>query len=102
MKDAPRIPFKDKTANEPWVYRAFLDLMKEEMKKAAQKENYEEAVLWRDAIWKLETKNDIFDAVHAVDLLRKQIPDTQIRKMLDKYTADYKNLVSGQPEQRTV
>lgn len=100
MKDAPRIPFKDKTANEPWVYKAFLDLMKEEMKKAAEKENFEEALLWRDAIWKLETKNDIFDAVHAVDLLRKQIPDTQIRKMLDKYTEDYKNLVSGQPEQR--
>lgn len=102
MKETARIPFKDKTEKEPWIYKAFIDLMRGEMKKAAEKENFEEALLWRDAIWKLETKNDIFDAVHAVDLLRKQIADTTIREVLDKYTADYKNLVSGQPEQRTV
>ncbi|MDO8515456.1 MAG: UvrB/UvrC motif-containing protein [bacterium] len=102
MKETARIPFKDKTEKEPWIYNAFIDMMKGEMKKAAEKENYEEALLWRDAIWKLETKNDIFDAVHAIDLLRRQIPDTTIREILDKYTADYKNLVSGQPEQRAI
>jgi hypothetical protein len=101
-KETVRIPFKDRTAAEPWVYQAFIDLMRQEMAKAAAKENFEEAILWRDAIWKLETKNDIFDAVHAVDLLRKQIPDTTIREVLDKYTADYKKILSGQPEQRTL
>jgi len=76
--------------------------MKNLEEKAAQKANYEEEILWRDAIWKLETKNDIFDAVHAVDLLRRQVPDTKIREVLDQYTAEYKKIVSGQPEQRSI
>jgi hypothetical protein len=102
MKEEARIPFNDKTRHEPWIYKAFLDLMKNLEEKAAQKANYEEAILWRDAIWKLETKNDIFDAVHAVDLLRRQVPDTKIREVLDQYTAEYKKIVSGQPEQRSI
>ena len=102
MKEASRIPFKDKTEKEPWVYNAFIDLMKGEMKKAAEKENYEEALLWRDAIWKLETKNDIFDAIHAVNLLRRQVPNIDVENLIKKYHADYINLVSGQPEQRTL
>lgn len=102
MKEGARIPFKDKTEKEPWVYNAFIDLMRGEMKKAADKENYEEALLWRDAIWKLETKNDIFDAIHAVDLLRRQVPNIDVENLIKKYHADYINLVSGQPEQRTL
>ena len=104
MKEAPRIPFKKRTveAGEPWVYDTFIDLMKKEMKKAADKENFEEAVLWRDAVWKLETKNDIFDAIHAVDLLRHHVPNIDIENLIKKYKADYDRLVSGQPEQRAI
>lgn len=100
LKETPRIPFKDKTKDEPWVYDAFLALMRNKMKAAARKENFEEAIIWRDAIWKLETKNDIFDAIHAVDLLRTKIPNGEIVDLMDKYKKQYVHLVSGQPEQR--
>lgn len=103
-KTHPKIPFKERTVGkgEPWVYDAFIELMKKAMKKAAKKENFEEAILWRDAIWKLETKNDIYDAVHAVDLLRKQISNAEILDMIGKYRRKYERLSSGQPEPRGV
>ena len=103
-KEAPRIPFKDNTVGqgEPWVYDAFIELMKDAMKEAAKKENFEEAILWRDAIWKLDTKNDIYDAIHAIDLLRKQVTNAQILDTIGKYRREYEKLASGQPEQRGV
>ncbi len=102
--DAPRIPFKVSTveSGEPWVFDAFIELMREAMKKSAQKENFEEATIWRDAIWKLETKNDIYDSLHAVDLLRKQISNANILDMIGKYRAEYERVSSGQPEQRGI
>lgn len=101
-KETPRIPFKDRTIGqgEPWVYDAFIELMKNAMKEATEKENFEEAILWRDAIWKLDTKNDIYDAVHAIDLLRKQVTNAQILDMIGRYRREHERLVSGQPEQR--
>jgi len=56
--------------------------------------------LWRDAIWKLNTKNDIYDAVHAIDILRKQITNAQILDMIGKYRREYERFSSGQPERR--
>lgn len=100
-KSKPRIPFKDKTSSEPWVYDAFIALMRETMEKAAKKENFEEAILWRDAIWKLETKNDIYEAVHAVDILRKHITNSEVLDMIGKYRRQYEKLSSGQPEHRS-
>lgn len=101
-QEAPKVPFKDRTEGqgEPWVYKAFIELMRREMKKAAQKESFEEATLWRDAIWKLETKNDIYDAVHAIDLLRKGLDESEIYAVIDKYKEEYKRVSSGQPESR--
>ncbi len=101
-RETPRVPFKDRTvgSGEPWVYDAFIQFMRQEMKKAAEKENFEEATLWRDAIWKLETKNDIYDAVHAVDLLRKRLDEGEIYQMIDKYRQEYEKVASGQPESR--
>lgn len=101
-KKYPRIPFKTRTveSGEPWVYDAFVRLMQKAMNKAVKKENFEEAILWRDAIWKLETKNDIYDAIHAVDLLRKQITNAEVLDMISKYRKKYERLSSGQPEQR--
>jgi hypothetical protein len=103
-KEHPRIPFKERTVEqgEPWVYDAFIALMRQAMKAAARKENYEEAILWRDAIWKLETKNDIYDAIHAVDLLRKQVTNAEILDMIGKYRKEYDRLSSGQPEHRGI
>lgn len=101
-RERPRIPFKDRTVGqgEPWVFDAFIEMMKKAMKEAADKESYEEAIIWRDAVWKLETKNDIYDAIHAVDLLRKQITNAEILDAIGKYRREYERLVSGQPEQR--
>ena len=102
-KEQPRIPFKDKTSKdgEPWIYDAFIQLLKDAMVKASAKENFEEAILWRDAIWKLETKNDIFESVHAIDLLRRQITNAEVLDMIGKYRREYERLASGQPEQRS-
>lgn len=102
-KEQPRIPFKDRTvgAGEPWVYDAFIALMRTAMVDAAAKQNYEEAIIWRDAIWKLETKNDIYEAVHAVDILRKQIPEDKILAMIGTYRREYERIASGQPEHRS-
>jgi len=101
-KENIKIPFKERSLEDgkPEVYYAFIDLMKKKMKEASQTNNFEKAILWRDAIWKLETKNDIYDAVHAVDLLRKEIPHPQIKELMDKYKEKYKKIKPGQPEHR--
>jgi len=103
-REAIKIPFKERTLEQkkPEVYYAFLNTMKKKMLKAAKNKNYERAILWRDAIWKLETKNDIYDAIHGVDLLRLEVPDPELRKLMDKYKEKYKKIRSGQPELRKI
>ena len=103
-REAVRIPFKERTleAGKPEVYYAFLEMMKKKMKEAAKNKNFERAILWRDAIWKLETKNDIYDAIHAVDLLRLEVPDHQLTKLMEKYKKKYKKIKPGQPELRKI
>lgn len=101
-KEAVKIPFKERTLEQgkPEVYYAFLELMRRKMQIAVKKKNFERAILWRDAIWKLETKNDIYDALHAVDLLRLEVPDSQLKKIMDRYKEKYKKIKPGQPESR--
>jgi len=100
-----RIPFRTRTLEaggvEPAIYKAFIDLLKQQEAKSASSGEYEKAILWRDAVYKIETKNDIYDAIHAIDLLRLEIPEESIAKVLDEYTAEYKKLRGGQPEQRS-
>ncbi len=85
---AQRIPFKSRTLEaggvEPAIYKAFIDLLKKQEKKAASAGEYEKAILWRDAVYKIETKNDIYDAIHAIDLLRLDMPEERINKVLDE------------------
>jgi ribosome-associated translation inhibitor RaiA len=99
-----RIPFKERTVSiggaQEGVYWAFIDMMKKMEKKAAQSGEYENAILWRDAIYKLENKLDIYDAINAIDLLRAQMPNEEIEKTIEKYKKDYQNIRGGQPEQR--
>ncbi len=101
-KETVRIPFKERTleGDKPEDYYAFIELMKRKMKEACESNNFEKAILWRDAIWKLETKNDIYDAVHAVDLLRQEVMNTEIEKLIEKYKKKYRKLKPGQPEKR--
>jgi hypothetical protein len=99
-----RIPFKERTlekgGSEQGIYWAFVDMMKNLEKEAAGKGEYEKAILWRDALFKLEHKLDIYETIHAIDLLRQEIPHDEVERTLDKYTAPYKQMRGGQPEQR--
>ena len=72
------------------------------MEKAARAGEFEKAILWRDGLWKLETKNDIYDAIHVTDLLRKEMPAGELEKLMDKYKEKYKKIKSGQVEQRRI
>ncbi len=101
-KESVKIPFKERTLEEgkPEVYRAFIETMEKKMKEAAREKNFERAILWRDAIWKLETKNDIYDAIHAVDLLRMEVTDSELTDLMDKYKEQYDKIKPGQPEKR--
>jgi hypothetical protein len=105
MRTQIRIPFKKRTLEaekpeEAGVYWAFINLMKKEMKKAAASGEFEKAILWRDAINKIENQNDIYDAIHAVDFLRMELPTKKIEKTINYYKKRYKKIRGGQPEQR--
>lgn len=99
-----RIPFKDRTVGrggaEEGVYHAFIDMMKKLELAAAERGDYERAVLWRDAIFKLENKLDIYDAINAIDLVRVELPHDEIEKIIEKYKKHYHKIRGGQPEQR--
>ena len=103
-KEETRIPFKKRTLEKgkPEVYQAFIEMMRRKMWQATKKKNFERAILWRDAIWKLETKNDIYDTIHAVDLLRSEVSDKKLRMLMDRYKEKYKKIKPGQPELRKV
>jgi hypothetical protein len=87
-------------ADKPEVYRAFIDTMEKEVQKAARRNEFEKAILWRDAISKIENQDDIYDAIHAIDLLRTVVPSGNLEKLMDKYKKQYKKMRGGQPEQR--
>lgn len=101
-KEASRIPFKERTkeGGKPEVYDAFLAMMRRKMTEAVERREFEKAILWRDAMWKLETKNDVYDAIHATDLLRAEAPDWQLKELMDSYKSQYKKMKPGQPEPR--
>ena len=99
-----RIPFADRTLGrggaEEGVYHAFIDMLKGLEKQAAEKGEYEKAILWRDSIYKLENKLDIYDTVNAIDLLRIEIPHQEVEDTIEKYKEKYRSMRGGQPEQR--
>jgi len=107
-KEAVRIPFKERTfeVGGQEIYKTIISLMKNEMLKGSKEKNYEKAILWRDAIWKLETKNDIYDLMHAVDRLRLDLPekfktiDPKLNELFWKYKQRYEKIRPGQPEER--
>lgn len=102
--DLVRIPFKERTyesnPHEKQVYLAFIDMMKKQESVAALKGDYERAILWRDAVYKLDHKHDIYDAINVIDLLRVELGNDHVEKVIDSYTKDFKNIRGGQPEQR--
>ena len=104
QKSILRIPFKDRTIGkagaEKGVYHAFIDMMKKLEREAAKKGEYEKAILWRDSIYKLQNKLDIYDTINAIDLLRVEIPHKEVEKTIEKYKDKYRQIRGGQPEQR--
>jgi len=99
-----RIPFKERMASADdagsSIYEAFIALMRQLETKAVAKKEYEKAILWRDAVYKLENNLDIYDSLNAIELLRLEIPDPEITAMIEKYKAHYFTIRGGQPEQR--
>ncbi len=104
QQEATRIPFKDRTIGrggaEEGVYHAFISMMSKLEKKAVKNQEYEQAILWRDAMYKLEHKTDIYDAINAIDLLRAEIPNKEVEKTIERYKEQYRKMRGGQPEQR--
>ena len=104
QKSILRIPFKDRTISkggaEKGVYRAFIDMMEKLKREAAKKGEYEKAILWRDSIYKLQNKLDIYDTINAIDLLRIEIPHNEVEATIEKYKEKYREIRGGQPEQR--
>jgi hypothetical protein len=104
QKNILRIPFKDRTIGrggaEEGVFYAFIDMMKRLEEEAVSRHEYEKAILWRDAIYKLENKLDIYDTINAIDLLRVEIPHKEVEETIEKYKAKYYKIRGGQPEQR--
>jgi len=104
QRSITRIPFKDRTVGkggeEAGVYHAFIDMMKKLEHEATKKGEYEKAILWRDAIFKLENKLDIYDTINAIDLLRVEIPHDEVEATIQKYKDKYAAIRGGQPEQR--
>ena len=109
-QEAVKIPFKERTfeIGGEEIYQQVVELMKKQMKEAAQRKNYERAIVWRDAIKKIENKNDIYDLMHIVDLLRVDLPrefktiDPQLNALFAKYKEKYQKIASGQPEARGI
>lgn len=61
------VPFKDRTHYE-WYNQLILEF-EDEMNAAATRQDYETAIKWRDAIYKLHLGTDMFDVSHVVDEL---------------------------------
>ncbi len=99
-----RIPFIDRTigkgGEEEGVFHAFIEMMKNLEKIAAEKGEYEKAILWRDSVYKFQNKLDIYDAVNAIDLLRIEMPNEAVERTIEKYKDKYRAIRGGQPEQR--
>lgn len=102
--EALRIPFKERTLEkggaEKGVYHAFIQMMKRLEREARKRGEYEQAILWRDAVYKLQHKHDVYDTINVIDLLRTKIPHDEVEKTLDRYTDQYRKIRGGQPEQR--
>lgn len=104
QRGVTRIPFKDRTIGkggaEQGVYDAFMAMMKRLEKEATDKREYEKAILWRDAMYKLENKLDIYDTINAIDLVRVEIPNKEVEEIIESYKDKYRSIRGGQPEQR--
>jgi len=91
-----KVPFVDR--GKVGEYEALLELLEKQEKLCSQKGEYEQAIRWRDAQYKLRNNLDIYDAVHVIDQLRQEEVFKDYDNLVQKYTSQYKSLSPGQPE----
>ena len=91
-----KIPFIER--GKPGEYKALIELLKKSEQKASKSRQYEQAIRWRDAIHKLETKLDVYDAVHVIDQLRAEEDFKEYEYLIKKYAKQYYSINPGQPE----
>ncbi|MDB5178563.1 MAG: hypothetical protein JWN01_506 [Patescibacteria group bacterium] len=101
--DNPRVPFKELSLErgDHGTWHAFVDMMRHEEQDAAGRRDYEEAILWRNGIYKLEHKLDIYDSLYVLDLLHKRLPRGEVEETISQYKAKYNSIRGGQVEQRS-
>ncbi len=95
QKSFLKIPVKER---DPAEYKAAVEILRREEKNAVQRGEYEQAIKWRDAAYKLENGLDIYDTVSIIDQLRAQNRHQDFEQILEKYREEFRNLQSGQPE----
>ena len=99
-----RIPLREQTLEnggaEATTWDAYLNIMGSEEQAAAGRGDYEAAILWRDAIYKLEHKLDIYDAWYVTDMLKYKLPNGRVEEVIAEYKARFDHIRGGQVEQR--
>jgi hypothetical protein len=98
-----RVPFKERTleSGDTATWNAFIDMIRKQESEAAGRGDYEEAILWRDGLYKLEHKLDIYDYLYVIDLLRMRLPQGEIEETVKRYQAKFNHIRGGQVEQRS-
>jgi hypothetical protein len=101
--DLVRVPFKERTLeqDDEGTWQAFMDMMREAEREAAGRGDYEEAILWRDGLYKLEHKLDIYDALYVLDLVHRKLPRAEIEGRIAEYKRRFAEIRGGQVEQRS-
>lgn len=79
-------------------YKALLEALKIQERKAAENREYEQAIKWRDGQYKLERDLDIYDAVHILDLFRNEGDFDKFNEILSEYKNQFRKISKGQPE----
>ena len=79
-------------------YKALLKALREQEERASKNREYEQAIKWRDGQYKLERDNDIYDAIHIMDLFRNEGDMKVFEKYLEEYRREYDRISRGQPE----
>ena len=79
-------------------YKALLDALKIQEKKACENREYEQAIKWRDGQYKLERDLDIYDAVHILDLFRNEGDFDKFNEILSEYKKKFREISKWQPE----
>ncbi|GAC1600840.1 MAG: hypothetical protein NVS3B29_01780 [Candidatus Saccharimonadales bacterium] len=103
--DKIRIPLAENTVEkggqEAAAWDAYMDILQTEEQAATERADYEAAILWRDARYKLEHKLDIYDAWYVTDLLKYRLPNGRVEEVIAQYKARYDHIRGGQVEQRS-